>query len=236
MSANTDWSPVGVDFFGVIDGNGHTFTISDNKAGYFSSLVGYNHGIIQNIKVHGTETISFTQGGGVSHSLFAGLVFGNCYDGIIRNCVFYGTVSVPRTYESRNNINGRGGIIVGESSSEENIVSNCYWCYNCLRTNTNGTDFNPTDDANWLVAKTLNIYTESNIRQGTYTGNGSFPSNTDGTLTPANATDAVTEQMLQYGTNLLTALNGYVNDHSGDQLCSWISGTSYSAIPSIFAE
>jgi hypothetical protein len=76
------------------------------------------------------------------------------------------------------------------------------------------------------------------VRKGTFTGNGYFASNTDGTLTAANADEAVTAQTLQYGSSLLNALNAYVaaNTSTTPQLSEWSSTASYAAVPSCFAE
>ena len=200
-----------------------------------------NTGVIENCINTGSITSTFhTNGWGGIYQPAGGIVGTLTGNGVIKNCVNYGTVEVPKKFDDPSGLSGLAGAIAGYSSEGGNVIQNCYWRYNCVRSNATQSSegkFNTsaTDDLNWMICKSQN-YDTTKIRKGTFTGNGSFESNNNGTLTAASADDAVTAQTLQYGTNLLTALNSFVSENEEDNLCDWKSGSSYAAIPSCFSE
>lgn len=200
-----------------------------------------NNGVIENCINTGSITSTFhTNGWGGIYQPAGGIVGTLTGNGVIKNCVNYGTVKVPKKFDDPSGLSGLAGAIAGYSQTDGNIIQNCYWRYNCVRSNETQSSegkFNTsaTDDLNWMICKSQN-YDTTKIRKGTFTGNGSFAANNNGTLTAASANDAVTAQTLQYGTNLLSALNSFVSENSSDELCTWVAGNSYAAIPSCFEE
>ena len=137
--------------------------------------------------------------------------------GTIINCVNYGQITIATTYESGNNINGFSGAIC--SKQPAGAIKNCYWRENCLYTDTEQTTL-----ANYIVYNS----SVSGIREGTFTGNGYFADYTDGTLTAGDATTSVTAQTLEYGSNLLSALNAYASTDSN--LSTWVLSSDYAAV------
>ncbi|MBR0495431.1 MAG: hypothetical protein IJJ71_04570, partial [Treponema sp.] len=200
-----------------------------------------NNGMIENCINTGSITSTFhTNGWGGIYQPAGGIVGTLTGNGVIKNCVNYGTVKVPKKFDDPSGLSGLAGAIAGYSQMDGNIIQSCYWRYNCVRSNATQSSegkFNTsaTDDLNWMICKSQN-YDTTQIRKGTFTGNGSFAANNNGTLTAASANDAVTAQTLQYGTNLLSALNSFVSENSSDELCTWVAGNSYAAIPSCFEE
>lgn len=200
-----------------------------------------NNGVIENCINTGSITSTFhTNGWGGIYQPAGGIVGTLTGNGVIKNCVNYGTVEVPKKFDDPSGLSGLAGAIAGYSSEDGNVIQNCYWRYNCVRSNATQSSegkFNTsaTDDLNWMICKSQN-YDTTQIRKGTFTGNGSFAANNNGSLTAASANDAVTAQTLQYGTNLLSALNSFVSENSSDELCTWVAGNSYAAIPSCFEE
>lgn len=212
-----------------------------------------NEGTIENCINTASVTASFHINGWGGFYAPTGGIAGEINGGTIKNCVNYGQVTAPKKYDStaaNGNLCGAAGAIVGYSREDANVFTNCYWRYLCVRSNiTQNYDSqgNPsaggkfsveaTDDVNWMLC--LPQYCSATlVRKGTFTGNGYFESNTDGTLTAANADEAVTAQTLQYGSSLLNALNAYVaaNTSTTSQLSEWSSTASYAAVPSCFAE
>ena len=330
MSSSTDWMPIGfatralaldennnphVVFYGVFDGDGHTITISDNSSPRCYVICRDNKGIIQNLKIKSTGTISFSQAGvwgpndpATAHCEFCGFCFlneegiiRNCWNaidcdgrgisatggicsvnrgtvencintgsitsmwhtgsgtgawsgiymtaggiagensswdggmnGVIKNCVNYGTIKGNKRADDSVSLNGIVGAIAGLSNNAGNEIVDCYWRTDCVYSNTS-TGTSVSDNLNWMLCKASNRYT-SDVRAGTLTGNGSFAANNNGTLAAASADDAGTAQTLQYGTNLLTALNSFVSDNPDDGICEWKSGSSYAAIPECFSD
>ena len=200
-----------------------------------------NNGVIENCINTGSITSTFhTNGWGGIYQPAGGIVGTLTGNGVIKNCVNYGTVKVPKKFDHPSGLSGLAGAIAGYSPMDGNIIQNCYWRYNCVRSNATQSSegkFNTsaTDDLNWMICKSQN-YDTTQIRKGTFTGNGSFAANNDGTLTAASADDAGTAQTLQYGTNLLTALNSFVSDNPDDGICEWKSGSSYAAILECFSD
>ena len=71
----------------------------------------------------------------------------------------------------------------------------------------------------------------SDIRNGTFSGNGYFASNTNGALTAGTASTSGTEQTLIYGTDLLSATNSYVSASADSaDLMTWVNNGSYAAV------
>ena len=327
MSSSTDWMPIGfatralaldegnphVVFYGVFDGDGHTITISDNSSPRCYVICRDNKGIIQNLKIKSTGTITFSQAGvwgpndpATAHCEFCGFCYANdgiirnCWNaincdgkgiswtggicslnqgtvencintgditsmwhngsgtgawsgtymivggiaalndaggsgvsGVIKNCVNYGTIKGNKRADDSVSLNGVVGAIAGLSNNAGNKIVDCYWRTNCVYSNTS-TGTSVSDNLNWMLCKASN--STSAVRAGTFTGNGSFAANNNGTLTAASADDAVTAQTLQYGTNLLSALNSFVSDNPDDGICEWKAGSSYAAIPECFSD
>lgn len=328
MSSSTDWMPIGfatralaldegnphVVFYGVFDGDGHTITISDNSSPRCYVICRDNKGIIQNLKIKSTRTITFSQAGvwgpddpATAHCEFCGFCYANdgiirnCWNsidcdgkgvswtggicslnqgtvencintgnitsmwhngsgtgawsgtymivggiaalndaggsgvsGVIKNCVNYGTIKGNKRADDSSSLNGVVGAIAGLSNNAGNKIVDCYWRTNCVYSNTS-TGTAATDNLNWMLCKASNRYTSA-VRAGTFTGNGSFAANNNGTLAAASADDAGTAQTLQYGTNLLTALNSFVSDNTDDGICEWKAGSSHAAIPECFSD
>ena len=87
---------------------------------------------------------------------------------------------------------------------------------------------------NWVVFQP-DSYNKSSVTNGSFEGNGYFTSNNSTVLTAGP--DVVGyiktwEQSLQYGNNLLEALNAYVNavDPNHAYLKEWEAGDGYAAL------
>ena len=197
-----------------------------------------NFGTVENCINTGNITAKWSKGAwGGTYMPVGGICGVTVNGGKIINCVNYGTVKANKKIDDSRNINGMAGAITGRSETATNIIQNNYWRYNCVLSHINtGSQSTSYDTLNWMVCKPKE-HPSSAIRTGTLTGNGYFTANNDGTLTAATAEDAGIDQTLEYGTNLLTALNSYVTNNNPDNvLCTWKAGTTYAAIPSIFTE
>lgn len=195
-------------------------------------ICGYNQGgLIENCVNTGDITAKFSAGSWAGIYFPVGGITGHSFSGgVIKNCVNYGTITCHKVYETNTGINGLAGAIAGRN--EECELTNCYWRENCV--NSNRTTANPVTSLNWMVCNTVISGSITKVRSGTMTGNGYFSANNLGDLHAANADDAGSDQTLQYGDDLIPALNGYVASHSSNGLCRWKSDLIYRAIPEIF--
>lgn len=197
-------------------------------------ICGYNQGgLIENCVNTGDITAKFTPIRWAGIYFPVGGITGHSFSGgVIKNCVNYGTITCHKSYDCSNGISGLAGAIAGRN--EECELTNCYWRQNCVNSNTE-TGTVSYDTVNWMVCKTVTSGSITKVRSGTMTGNGYFSANNLGDLHAANADDAGSDQTLQYGDDLLNALNAYVNAHTGNYLCSWANGGTYRAIPAVFS-
>ena len=169
----------------------------------FTSPIGgictHNYSAIENCLNTGNITGTYAAGNQAGEY---GVVGGICgaNRGTITNCVNYGTISMPTTYNESNGLNGIPGAICGGLYDNTSSCVNCYWRQNCV---VNGSNTNNSNNM---------VYNDSRMRNGSASGCGYFTDYTNGSLS-AGTTETCggsEGQSLQYGTNLLNALNGYV--------------------------
>lgn len=184
-------------------------------------ISGGNEGIIENCVNMTNLVCTYNQSNWAGKWAFAGGICGH-NNGTIKNCVNYGTITLPTKYSSGDNINGIPGAITGAQRASSATTQNCYWRKNCIYTDTAQT----TTSNNMVYNSSV-----SGIREGTFTGNGYFADYTDGTLTAGDATTSVTAQTLEYGSNLLSALNAYASTDSN--LSTWVLSSDYAAVLNI---
>ena len=134
-----EWTPIGFilgknkkPFSGTFDGQGHTISgLSINvtataSAGnnLYKGLFGYcSGGIVQNLIV--TGSVAVTRNTGAAIQYVAGIVGYGANSSAVKNCGFYGTVTVTNAngpYTSKN-----GGVL-GHTASKTNATVNC-WFY-----------------------------------------------------------------------------------------------------------
>lgn len=151
-----------------------------------------------------------------------GGIAGNNF-GTIENCVNYGKIAISYTLNSSRV--ATIGAIVG-TNREDSILKNCYWLKDCID-NPRSIDSSNTLMKNEGVGSYCENFT--NIL-----GNGSFESSTiTGGLSVYKRNDSTTfstlNQTLDYGNDLVTALNNYVSETDSSQLKSWkmIDGKVY---------
>ena len=136
---NREWTPIGFilgknkkPFSGTFNGQGHTISgLSINvtataSAGnnLYKGLFGYcSGGIVQNLIV--TGSVAVTRNTGAAIQYVAGIVGYGAKSSAVKNCGFYGTVTVTNAngpYTSKN-----GGVL-GHTASKTNATVNC-WFY-----------------------------------------------------------------------------------------------------------
>ncbi|MBQ8680797.1 MAG: right-handed parallel beta-helix repeat-containing protein [Treponema sp.] len=236
----------------IVSGVAISATEGNNTGEYidFAGICYENSGLIRNCWVDlGTVTVTlWTKTGGISggntgiiencvnttnlictynQSSWAGIwgiAGGICgiNDGTVKNCVNYGTITLPTKYSGSTYVNGVPGAIVGIQRTGATSTQNSYWRENCVYSNAEQTS--TTNDM---------VYNSSlsDIRNGTFSGNGYFASNTNGVLTAGTASTSGTDQTLIYGTDLLSATNGYVSASSDSaDLMTWVNNGSYAAV------
>lgn len=153
----------------------------------------------------------------------AGIAAHNNPNGIISNCVNYGTIYAATTFlVSSATYNGRVGSIF-ISSKENSTVQNCYWLKNCAKYNVDNKDiyFNRIGCFGPLTQNSGSSTFNVDEVAGTNIGCGYFEGRT---ITAGTAAECETDQTLAYGTDLLIALNAYVDAHPEDNLKYWVMG------------
>ena len=188
-----------------------------------STFACINKGIIENCINEADLTISFSGGWTGCYESVAGIVHHNQDNGVIINCVNYGTIYAADTYlVSSATYNGRvGGIFI--KSDAASTVQNCYWLKNCAKYNVANKDifFNRIGCFGSITqnggSSTFNVDEVA----GTNIGCGYFEGRT---ITAGTAAECETDQTLAYGTDLLIALNAYVDAHPEDNLKYWVMG------------
>lgn len=165
-----------------------------------------NKGRIENCLNTGNITGKYTKSWSGEYGYLGGITGKNFSGAKILNCVNYGTIIVNGGYAA-----AICGITVSGST-----IENCYWKKDC---SSNGSTTN-----NYMV------YNNSSNRNGSHTGCGYFEGNTGTTLTAGNSSECKTSQTLAYGTNLLDALNAYVDANPGKGLKKWKSDGTYAAV------
>lgn len=207
--------------------------------GYIGGICGVNGGLIENCVNTGNftdMTWGFSYSWGGQYGEAGGITGRNSTKGVVRNCVNYGTVELKNKVDNSSCLNGSAGAICGVCTHGTSEIKNCYWRENCVNT---GTSSSPSLK-NWVVFQPAH-YGKSSVTNGSFEGNGYFPldSNggyTNGSLTPgpnvAGYIQTTWTQELQYGNDLLTALNAYVNaiDPNHAYLREWEATSSYAAV------
>lgn len=212
--------------------------ISITGASYYGRLggiCGANQGLIENcINTGNLINCAWTSGKGSWAGVYGtagGITGSNWNNGIIRNCVNYGNIWLNTYYDSAGSgVNGLPGAICGIQDTNRNTakVEYCYWRQNCVRNKqesdrTISAEYSP--EQNWLVANPAN-YSKDVIQGGAFNCNGYF-SSTSRTLYDGPSING-NEQHLQYGNDLVEALNAYAEavDPNNTYLKRWQSGGS----------
>lgn len=200
--------------------------------GYIGGICGVNGGLIENCVNTGNftnMTWGFTYSWGGQYGEAGGITGRNSVKGVIRNCVNYGNVELKTYANNSASLNGTAGAICAVCTHGTSEVKNCYWRRNCVKTTS------PLTEKNWVVFQSTS-YNKSSVTNGSFEGNGWFVDNTGTSLTAGDAVIGPNEttwnQTLQYGTDLLTALNAYVNavDPNHAYLREWEANSSYAAV------
>jgi len=204
--------------------------------GYIGGICGVNGGLIENCVNTGdfiNMNWGFTYSWGGQYGEAGGITGRNSERGVIRNCVNYGNVELKTQANSSSCLNGTAGAICAVCTHGTSEVKNCYWRENCVKTKSN------LSVQNWVVFQP-DSYNKSSVTNGSFEGNGYFPldSNegyTNGSLTAGPSVAGYIKtwnQSLQYGNNLLEALNAYVNavDPNHAYLREWEATSSYAAV------
>lgn len=201
--------------------------------GYIGGICGVNGGLIENCVNTGNFTdmiwgFSYSWGGQYGEA--GGITGRNSTKGVVRNCVNYGTVELKNKVDNSSCLNGSAGAICGVCTHGTSEIKNCYWRENCVNT---GTSSSPSLK-NWVVFQPAH-YGKSSVTNGSFEGNGWFVSNNGTSLTAGDAVIGPSKtwnQSLQYGSDLLTALNTYVNatDPNHAYLREWEATSSYAAV------
>ena len=189
-----------------------SFKPSTSDTGYFQrmgGLVMYNLGTIENClntaDLYGNFNKNYWAGwygflGGI-----AGQNGNGGTPGIIKNCVNYGIISMRTEYKSSSSINGAPGAIIGYQENSKSIVQNCYFVKDCVRGNTDS--YGTATVQNWL---TYGGSMNSGFNAGSFIANGYFEmTNSNPSLTSFSG-DALRKS------NLLTALNDYVDEKNAN--------------------
>ncbi len=141
--------------------------------------------------------------------------------GSIKNCVNAGEILTKKLATDPNYVNYFAGTVAGRMYGDA-VISNCYWLENSLI--RNGTKGN---ECVTFVEKKI-IYENETIDINTIpdpskiTGCGYFESFTaSAAITAGDADSCKSSQTLSYGTQLLSALNGYVNSTPANGLKQW---------------
>ena len=178
----------------------------------------YNDNLIENCINETNLTVitysfwkgEYTSAGGICHSN-GDSDLQTSGAGEIRNCINYGIIEAQNVNVDSSNFNGRPGSIFVRQNLNA-TTENCYWLKDCAKL-----DISPNTLNTIGIFGTFNGCQKDETK-GHITGCGFF---TDTTITAGGAEHCKTAQTLQYGTNLLDALNGYVIAHPGNDLKSW---------------
>ena len=199
--------------------------------GYIGGICGVNGGLIENCINSGSFTnmdwgFSYSWGGQYGEA--GGITGRNSERGVIRNCVNYGNVEL-KTKTNGSNLNGSAGAISAVCTHGTSEIKYCYWRRNCVKTTSSLTE------KNWVVFQPASESRRSSVTNGSFVGNGWFPDNNTGSLTAGDDVIGPSQtwsQSLQYGTNLLEALNAYVKavDPNHSYLREWEAGDNYAAV------
>lgn len=184
-----------------------------------------NEGLIENCINEADLTYNKMNNWGGIYGAAAGIAAHNNPNGIISNCVNYGTIYAATTYYVHSSTyNGRVGSIF-ISSKENSTVQNCYWLKNCAKyyniSKSTDINFNRIGTFGQLFNTGGNSFNVDEVA-GTNIGCGYFEGRT---ITAGTAEECETDQTLAYGTDLLDALNAYVDAHPENNLKHWIMGT-----------
>ena len=199
--------------------------------GYIGGICGVNGGLIENCVNTGNFT-NMTWGFDYSwHGQYGeagGITGRNSEKGVIRNCVNYGNVELKTMANDSSCLNGTAGAICAVCTHGTSEVKNCYWRENCVKTTSS------LAQKNWVVFQP-NSYNKASVTNGSFEGNGYFTSETSTSLTAGPEVVGYIKtwpQTLQYGNNLLDALNAYVNavDPNHAYLKEWEAGNGYAAL------
>lgn len=196
-----------------------------------NALVIDNNGIVENCINEADISMTLSCSWFGIYGLQAPFVAFNNAGGIVRNCVNYGSIYVNVTninmitigtgdpidyiYDPDNgdtemdSWNGIVGSICAVNKPGATI-KNCYWFENSARYKDYYTD--EIEGMNNVAFKVNVGGTDYSFIEGPTSGNGYF------TTTTITAWDSNT---LQYGTDLLTALNAYVDAHPDNGLVRW---------------
>ena len=208
-------------------------TVKGKFFGYIGGICGVNGGLIENC-VNTGDFINmdwgFSYSWGGQYGEAGGITGRNSTKGVVRNCVNYGTVELKNKVDTSSCLNGSAGAICGVCTHGTSEIKNCYWRKDCVNI---GTSSSPSLK-NWVVFQPSS-YNKSSVTNGSFEGNGWFVSNNDTSLTAGDAVIGPSKnwnQSLQYGSNLLTALNAYVNatDPNHAYLREWEATSSYAAV------
>lgn len=193
-----------------------------------------NYGLIENCyseaHITNNNTRSYWQ---FDFGMIAGIAAINGSDdmvGIIRNCVFNGTLYTPRTFAQYDSANGRFGAIAGRNGSK-GVIENCYWKENCViwrqGNYDSGTDLYYNKVAFFFTDYGFNGCNKDECL-GTVSGCGYF-ANTSSNVQAGSAAECKTNQSLISGAsgNIYNYLNKYVDNHPNDGLKKWKSDLSY---------
>lgn len=207
------------------------------KVGTYSDVGGIcrvNYGLIENCYSDATitndNTESFWKG---DYGMIAGIAAINGSDdmvGIIRNCVFNGTLYTPRTFAQYDSANGRFGAIAGRNGLK-GVIENCYWKENCViwrqGNYDSGTDLYYNKVAFFFTDYGFNGCNKDECL-GTVSGCGYF-ANTSSNVQAGSVAECKTNQSLISGAsgNVYKYLNKYVDSHPDDGLKKWNSDLSY---------
>ena len=183
----------------------------------------YQGGVIENCLNTGNITGTFAAGPQAGEFGVVGGICGSNY-GEIKNCVNHGTISMRTSYNESDGLNGIPGAICGAQYSEGSC-NNCYWLKDCV---INGSNTNNSNNM---------IYKDNRVRKGTVTHCGYFeeaqveidgmPTNI-GTIEAGDESQCGSSQELQYGEDLVDALNGYVGSNN-KILKRWMEGYNQAA-------
>jgi len=226
FSTNCWWGRIGgiaATNYGTIKNCWNRVNIYSPLCKGFGGIAGENYGTIINCvntgKIKSTNAATnWTRVGGI-----AGVSWDNEYDAHIINCVNYGIIT-----RNASAVVIVPGAILGyqEEKNETPVAStrtikNCYYLQNCI-------SYSSTKNADMLVCIPDSIPTGYTNGMGasykqngdlSITGCGNFDSSY--VITAGTASNSYVSQTLEYGTNLLNALNGYVSAHGGEGLCTW---------------
>ena len=188
-----------------------------------------NYGVIENcINTGNIELMHWFQnyawGGRYGHA--GGISGVNGANGTIRNCVNYGQVWMNVYYDTSSDMNGLAGAIVGCQEHGTSKIENCYWLYECVRSDYSTEQVTASSQKrNWITVIPQH-YPLNNVQAGTFISNGTFATKDNGALTNSLSSINGQAQTLDHGTDLVTALNHYVNmvDPNHSYLKEWESG------------